>query len=135
MSPIFLAPQYSSTTFCTVLFVLYYTFLSLYPYSHCPSFRLRAELTNLPAVLLVFMPDSPTTARWASESDKAKFVERVRSNDQGIKQKIWRREQAVEAFKDPFTYLLFGLTFFNTLVVGGVNTFNSLLINKAFGFE
>jgi hypothetical protein len=80
--------------------------------------------------ILLLMPDSPTRARWATEDEKVKFVERVRSNDQGIKQKVWKTEQAFEAVKDPYTYLLF-----NTLVVGGINTFNSLLINKAFGFD
>jgi hypothetical protein len=85
--------------------------------------------------ILLLMPDSPTRARWATEDEKVKFVERVRSNDQGIKQKVWKTDQAVEAVRDPYTYLLFALAFFNTLVVGGINTFNSLLINKAFGFD
>lgn len=86
-------------------------------------------------LVLFFLPDSPTRARWASEREKALFVERVRSNNQGIKQKQFKREQVVEAARDPLTYLLFGLAFFQTLVVGGINVFNSLLINQAFGFS
>jgi hypothetical protein len=74
-------------------------------------------------------------ARWASEEDKPKFVERVRSNDQGIKQKVWRSDQAKEILTDPLPWLLFGMIFFVSCVVGGLNTFNSLLINKAFGFS
>lgn len=34
-------------------------------------------------IILVFLPDSPTQARWASDDDKIRFVERVRSNNQG----------------------------------------------------
>ena len=81
------------------------------------------------------MPDSPTRARWATEREKTLFVERVRANNQGIKQKVFKREQAVEAAKDPLTYLLFSLAFFQTLVVGGLSVFNTLLVNRAFGFS
>ena len=68
--------------------------------------------------------------RWASEDDKQKFVERVRKNDQGIKNTEFKRHQAIEALTDPYTWCLFFMLLFQTLVVGGVNTFNSLLINK-----
>jgi hypothetical protein len=64
-----------------------------------------------------------------------KFVERVRSNNQGSREKHFNKKQAVEAFTDPFTWLLFFLAVFNTLVVGGLGTFNNLLINQAFGFD
>lgn len=73
--------------------------------------------------------------KWASAEDKVKLVERVRKNDQGIKQKVWKKDQAREAWLDPFTWLLFFMMFFQTLVVGGLNTFNSILINTAFGFD
>jgi hypothetical protein len=36
-------------------------------------------------------------------------VERVRSNDQGIKQKTWKKDQAIEALTDPYLWLLFTL--------------------------
>ncbi len=86
-------------------------------------------------IVLYYLPDSPVQARWASPEDKVKFVERVRQNDQGIKQKIWRPEQAKEVLRDPLPFLLFFMMLFQTLVVGGLNTFNSLLINNAFGFS
>lgn len=83
----------------------------------------------------MFLPDSPTKARWATEEEKVKFVERVRSNNQSLKQKVWKKEQAWEAAKDPFTYCLFALAFSQTLIVGGINVFSGLLITKAFGFD
>lgn len=87
------------------------------------------------ATLFLFLPDTPTQARWLTPEEKVRYVERVRINNQGIKQKVFRKDQAVEAVKDPYTYLLFFLAFWQTLVVGGINTFASLLINKAFGFD
>ena len=85
--------------------------------------------------MLIFLPDSPVQAKWATAEEKVRFVERVRKNDQGIKQSVWRREQAMEVLRDPLPWMLFLMVFCQTLVVGGLNTFNSLLINKAFGFS
>lgn len=92
-------------------------------------------LTSHLVLIYIFLPDSPTKARWASEHEKKLLVERVRSNNQGLKQKHWNSGQALEAFIDPFTYCLFFLCFFNCLVVGGINTFSGLLITNAFGFS
>lgn len=63
------------------------------------------------------------------------YLERVRRNDQGIKQKDWKTDQALEILTDPIPWLAFTLMFVQTLVVGGLNTFNNLLITKAFGFS
>lgn len=91
--------------------------------------------THAPVIVLVFLPDSPAKARWASEEEKTRFIERVRVNDQGIQAKKWKSDQATETVKDPLVYLLFLMMFIEATVVGGLNTFNSLLINKAFGFD
>jgi len=85
--------------------------------------------------VLVFLPDTPMQARWATPEEKVKFVERVRKNDQGIKQKKFKHDQAKEAFLDPVSWLLVGMILLQTFVVGGLNTFNSLLIKNAFGFS
>ena len=85
--------------------------------------------------VFIFLPDSPTRARWADDELRTKLVERVRSNNQGIKQKIWKNDQAWETAKDAQVYALFALTFCQTLVIGGVGKFASLLINRAFGFD
>lgn len=62
------------------------------------------------------------------------FVERVRANNQGLKHKVFKKDQLIEALTDPYSLCLFGMAFFQTLVVGGINTFANLLINQAFGF-
>lgn len=66
--------------------------------------------------LLTFLPDSPTEARWATEEEKVLLVERVRENNQGLKNKTFKRDQAVEALKDPMTYLYFALPCVETMV-------------------
>lgn len=87
------------------------------------------------AIILILLPDSPTKARWATEEEKVKFVERVRDNDQGIQAKRWKMDQVKEALTDPLAWLLVIMILFQTLVNGGIYTFNALLINKAFGFD
>jgi sugar phosphate permease len=81
------------------------------------------------------LPDSPTKARWATEEEKVKFVERVRDNDQGIQAKRWKSNQVKDALTDPLAWLLVLMILFQTLVNGGIYTFNAILINQAFGFD
>lgn len=95
----------------------------------------RWMLRITPVLTWFLLPDSPTKVKWADDITKTKFVERVRCNDQGLKQKKWKSEQAWEVVKDPYTYCLFFLALFQTMIVGGIGKFNSLLINRAFGFD
>lgn len=69
-----------------------------------------AVLSMVSGVLVgIFMPDSPPKAKCYSDADKILFVERVRGNDQGIKNKTFKRHQAIEALTDPFVWMLFSL--------------------------
>ena len=83
----------------------------------------------------MLLPDSPVQATWVTAEEKVKYVERVRKNDQGIKHVAWVSEQAWEVLRDPLPWLLVLMIFCETLVVGGLNVFNNLLINQAFGFS
>lgn len=71
------------------------------------------RLTSV-AVTLLMLPDAPTRARWASDDLRTSFVERVRENNQGLKQKKWKSEQAWETLKDPYAYGLFSFAFIQT---------------------
>lgn len=51
--------------------------------------------------VLCYMPDSPMRAKCFSEEDKKLMVERVRQNQTGLQNKVFRREQVFEAFMDP----------------------------------
>ena len=92
-------------------------------------------ISDHPGIVYAFLPDSPVHARWATDNEKTKYVERVRGNDQGLKNKVWRSEQAWEAARDPLTYMLFVMYFLMSAVAGGLGTFNGLLVNRAFGFS
>jgi hypothetical protein len=87
------------------------------------------------AIVLVFLPDSPTKARWLSEDEKFKYIERVRDNDQGVQAKTWKSDQWKEIFRDTLAWLLVAMILVQTMINGGLYSFNSLLINQAFGFD
>jgi hypothetical protein len=89
----------------------------------------------LGALVGIFLPDSPPRAKCFSHEDKVLMVERVRINEQGIKNPKWNWEQAREAAKDSYVYSIVLIALLQSLVVGGLNTFQGLLINKAFGFD
>ncbi|KAJ7908972.1 major facilitator superfamily domain-containing protein [Mycena leptocephala] len=99
-------------------------------------FLIVAAISILSGALVIWqLPDSPARARMYSEEDKKLFVERVRSNDQGIKNKVYNSDQAREVVRDPAVWMYFLLFFQNTLIVGGIGTFGSILINGSFGFS
>ncbi|KAG8893692.1 hypothetical protein FRC01_013414, partial [Tulasnella sp. 417] len=54
-----------------------------------------------------FMPDNPTNARFLTAEDKVNVVQRIKSNQNGIETKVWKRYQFIEALKDPKTWLFF----------------------------
>jgi hypothetical protein len=51
-----------------------------------------------------WMPDSPMRAKCFSEEDKHLIIERVRDNQTGLQNRVFRKEQMIEAFKDPQTW-------------------------------
>lgn len=59
------------------------------------------------AVFWSLFPDSPMEARFLTIDEKVKVVQRIQSNQNGIETKVWKREQLVEALKDPKTWLFF----------------------------
>ncbi|OKO97916.1 hypothetical protein PENSUB_9842 [Penicillium subrubescens] len=83
--------------------------------------------------VLLFMPDSPMTAKCFSEEDKRLMVERVRDNRTGIQNKTFRKYQAIEALKDPQMWCYCGIQLFTTLPTSGLGTFANIII-KGFHF-
>lgn len=59
-------------------------------------------LTVIWAVFVYFwMPDSPMRAKCWTEEDKQLMVERVRQNQTGLQNRIFRKEQVWDATTDP----------------------------------
>ena len=75
-------------------------------------FLLIAGISIIMGIVVgIVLPDSPTRAKCFSEEDRKLMVERVRANDQGIKNPKWNWSQFREAVLDPYIYILFSLTF------------------------
>ncbi|KAI8139580.1 major facilitator superfamily domain-containing protein [Fennellomyces sp. T-0311] len=85
-------------------------------------------------VVLFFMPDSPMRAKCYSEEDKKLMVERVRSNQTGLQNRVWRREQFIEAFTDFQVWAYALVAFLTTLPTSGLGAFANLIIT-GFGFS
>ncbi|KAI9498163.1 major facilitator superfamily domain-containing protein [Zychaea mexicana] len=85
-------------------------------------------------VVLLWMPDSPMRAKCYSEEDKKLLVERVRSNQTGLQNKTFRKEQFIEAFKDFQVYAYGLIAFLTTLPTSGLGAFANIIIT-GFGFS
>jgi len=84
--------------------------------------------------VLIFMPDSPMTARFLKYDEKLIAVERLRMNQMGVSSGKWDWTQVREVLLDLKTWLFFCLLFAISIPSGGISTFGPLII-KAFGFD
>ncbi|KAF3404632.1 hypothetical protein DPV78_003168 [Talaromyces pinophilus] len=80
-----------------------------------------------------YVPDSPMKAKCFNEDEKRLMVERVRANETGIQNKVYKKYQLLEAFSDPVIWLYVGVQVTSTLILGGLGTFSNIII-KSFGF-
>lgn len=78
--------------------------------------------------VLFWMPDSPMRAKCFSEEDKKLMIERVRSNQTGVQNKRFRKEQMWEALKDPQMYCYMLIAFCTTLPTSGLGAFANIII-------
>lgn len=79
------------------------------------------------------MPDSPMKAKCFSEEDKRLMVERVRANETGIQNKVYKAYQLLEALTDPIVWCYVLLQISSTLIIGGLGVFSNIIISS-FGF-
>ncbi|KAK8146310.1 hypothetical protein G3M48_003258 [Beauveria asiatica] len=80
----------------------------------------------------LMLPDSPLYAHFLTPEERAQAILRIKSNHSGIEQKHFKREQFIEAIKDPKTWLFTGHALTQEMANGTTNQY-SLLINS-FGF-
>ncbi|KAJ5679072.1 hypothetical protein N7462_007316 [Penicillium macrosclerotiorum] len=84
--------------------------------------------------VLVFMPDSPVTAKFLNEEDKLVAIERLRLNQQGIESHEWKWEHVKEACLDLKSWFWFALMISISIPSGGITTFGPLIV-ESFGFD
>ncbi|EGF98722.1 uncharacterized protein MELLADRAFT_45958 [Melampsora larici-populina 98AG31] len=90
-------------------------------------------VTFLVAVALyLFFPDSPTTAWFLTPEERIKAVSRLRVNCTGIENKKFKKYQAIEAFKDPKTWMWF--TYCILATIPNISHQQALII-KAIGYD
>ena len=71
-------------------------------------------------ILFLALPDSPSTAKFLTEDERAIAVERVKMN--GSKKSIsYQRYQVIEALSDPQAWLLVLNTFCVNVATGGLS--------------
>ncbi|KAF9484670.1 MFS general substrate transporter [Pholiota conissans] len=90
-------------------------------------------ITLITSVLFwVFFPDTPTTAWFLTPEERAQAVQRIKSNQAGVKNTHWKKEQFVEALTDPKIWVM--VTFAAVAnVVNSLTNQRQLIINQ-FGF-
>ncbi|KAF9068372.1 MFS general substrate transporter [Rhodocollybia butyracea] len=82
--------------------------------------------------VLLWMPDSPMTARFLTEEERIACLERVRNDQGGVANKSVKKGQIVEAFTDIRLWLIV----LSTLLVNipnGISSFSNLVI-ESFGY-
>lgn len=68
----------------------------------------------------LFLPDNPVKAKFLSERQKAIAIDRVRADQTGIENKTWKRDQMIEAFTDPKTWLMVLFNLWISIPNGGL---------------
>ncbi|KAJ5181460.1 hypothetical protein N7449_011607 [Penicillium cf. viridicatum] len=82
--------------------------------------------------IFFFLPDNPMTSR-LTHAEKILAIERLRENQTGIENKHFKRNQFVEVFRDPQTYLIVIIVTAMDVPNAATSSFTSLII-KNFGF-
>jgi sugar phosphate permease len=85
-------------------------------------------------ISLVLLPDSPSTTTFLSLRERAVAIERVASNRSGIKNRTFKRYQAVQMVMDPKTWILFIMAVAGQVPTAAVTSFASINISS-FGFK
>ncbi|KAJ7166961.1 major facilitator superfamily domain-containing protein [Mycena filopes] len=85
-------------------------------------------------VIFFFLPDSPATARFLTPERRILAVQRVAANQLGIKNKRFKRDQAIAAAKDWKIWILFSSVFAAAIPNGVISNFSAIII-KDMGFS
>ncbi|KAF8480338.1 MFS general substrate transporter [Russula ochroleuca] len=95
---------------------------------------ITGTLTLITAVSFFFLfPDSPTNAWFLTEDERAKAVRRIKENQTGVENKHFKKEQMIEAFTDPKTWLFALFAAFNNVPNSLTNQIQIIIVS--FGFN
>lgn len=80
--------------------------------------------------VFLWMPNSPTEAKFLSDEDKVIAIERLRNNQMGIMSREWRFSHLFEAVRDLKTWLWAVMIFCISVPSNGISTFGPLIIES-----
>ncbi|KAI5479134.1 putative permease of the major facilitator superfamily [Pseudohyphozyma bogoriensis] len=105
-------------------------------YNYQLIFLLFGLITVISApVIWLTMNNNVATARFLSEEDRVKGVERLRSNNTGISQNNFKWDHVKEAALDPKTYLFAAMSFLVNVGASVSNVFGPLILKSLAGFD
>ncbi|KAG5358608.1 putative transporter [Yarrowia sp. B02] len=81
-------------------------------------------------VVLFHVPDDPSKAWFLSKEDRKLIILRIRNNQQGFENKTFKKEQFIEAFTDPRTWIYFFFCVCQNIPNGGISNFNTILFSE-----
>lgn len=81
-------------------------------------------------LMFIWMPDSPTEARFLSGEDKVLAIGRLRNNQTGVMSREWRFSHVVETIKDLKTWFWVAMIFCISVPSNGISTFGPLIIKS-----
>jgi len=81
-------------------------------------------------IMFLWMPDSPTEAKFLSDKDKILAIERLRDNQMGVMSREWRWPHFMEAVRDPKTWLWTVMIFCTSVPSNGIGVFGPLIIKS-----
>lgn len=85
-------------------------------------------------VMLLLLPDTPSSALWLSSTEREMAVHRLVADGQAGVKGTFRVSQVIEALRDPTTWFLSLYTFSVNIANGGLTAFGSLVI-QGFGYQ
>ncbi|KAF8684239.1 MFS general substrate transporter [Rhizoctonia solani] len=85
------------------------------------------------AAYFMWFPDSPATAWFLTPGERAMAIERIKVNQTGVENKVWKKDQFVEALTDYKTWLFALFSCLGTIPNSLTNQ-RSIIINS-FGFS
>ncbi|KAK5164584.1 uncharacterized protein LTR77_009790 [Saxophila tyrrhenica] len=81
-------------------------------------------------LVVIFLPDSPVTAKFLTQEERIAALERVRLDQAGTHNKHIKRYQIVETFKDIRTWLMFLIIMCIGVPNGGQSAFNNIIVTS-----
>ena len=85
-------------------------------------------------LVFLFLPDSPVKAKRFSDAEKIAALLRVKENQSGTQNAVFKKEQLLESIKDVRVWLVALSVMLTSIPNGGLSNFSSILLTT-FGYS